>query len=276
MAKIHENEMKRSLKAVVLDWAGTTVDFGCMAPVVGFQTVLERRGIRVGTEQIRQFMGRAKRDHIRAILELESISRQWAAIHGDVPQQSDVESLYVDFIEVQEKFIRDGAKLIPGCVDAIRECRNRGLKIGSSTGYFQEQMDTLVPLAAQQGYAPDAIVCANDIPAGRPAPWEIFENAKRLDIYPMNTIVKVDDTVVGIQAGINAGAWTVGVYETGNLVGLNEADLRSLPESQQQELCKTARHALDAAGAHLTIPSIATLPLAIDRIEERILTGERP
>jgi phosphonoacetaldehyde hydrolase len=266
----------RALQALVLDWAGTTVDFGCMAPVAGFQTVLHRRGIRIDAKQVRQFMGRAKRDHIQAILELDDVARQWTTVRGTPPKASDVEILYTDFIEVQQDFIRDGAQLIPGCLEAIEECRNRGLKIGSSTGYFQEQMDTLVPLAAQQGYHPDAIICANDVPAGRPAPWEIFENAKLLDVFPMNTIVKVDDTVVGIEAGRNAGAWTIGIYETGNLVGLRESDLRSLPEIEQQRLCESAKETLHRAGAHATIASIADLPTALNQIEERIAAGEAP
>jgi phosphonoacetaldehyde hydrolase len=267
---------KRALKAIVLDWAGTTVDFGCMAPVAGFQTVLQRRGIRVDAKQVRQFMGRAKRDHIRAILELDEVARQWTTIHGRLPQASDVELLYTDFIEVQQDFIRDGAQLIPGCLEAIEECRNRGLKIGSSTGYFQEQMDTLVPLAAQQGYRPDAIVCANNVPAGRPAPWEVIENAKLLDVYPMNAIVKVDDTVVGIEAGRNAGAWTIGIYETGNLVGLRERELRSLPVIEQRQLFESGKDTLCRAGAHATIASIAGLPTALDQIEQRIAKGETP
>jgi phosphonoacetaldehyde hydrolase len=175
-----------------------------MAPVSGFLAALGNRGVQVDASEIRQFMGRAKRDHIRAILELDNVARQWEAGHGVAPVAADVESLYADFMHVQDDLLRASAKLIPGCIEAIRECRNRGLKIGSSTGYFREQMDILVPLAAEQGYKPDVIVCADDIPAGRPAPWEIFENSKLLGVSPMSAIAKVDDTVVGIEAGRNA------------------------------------------------------------------------
>jgi phosphonoacetaldehyde hydrolase len=264
------------LKAVVLDWAGTTVDFGCRAPVLGFVAAMDRRGIKVAEKQVRQFMGRAKRDHIRAMLALDDVARQWKQVLGAVPQESDVEAVYQDFVSVQDDLIRDCGGLIPGCIAAIDECRRRGLKIGSSTGYFQEQMNILAPIAARQGYEPDALVCANDVPAGRPAPWEIFENAKRLDVYPMDAIVKVDDTVVGVEAGLNAGTWTVGISEAGNLVGLSESELASLDASSRRTLVDGARDALCGAGAHDVIASIAELPAALDRISARIESGERP
>ncbi|PJO45375.1 phosphonoacetaldehyde hydrolase, partial [Lysinibacillus xylanilyticus] len=35
------------VKGVIFDWAGTTVDFGCFAPVNVFLTVFEDAGIEV-------------------------------------------------------------------------------------------------------------------------------------------------------------------------------------------------------------------------------------
>jgi phosphonoacetaldehyde hydrolase len=267
---------KRTLKAVVLDWAGTTVDYGCMAPVAAFQAALKGRDIQVHSKQVREFMGRSKRDHIRSILELDDVKRQWVKLHGADPGPEDVESLYQDFVAVQDAFIRESARLIPGCAAAIANCRSRGLKIGSSTGYFREQMDILAPIAAQNGYAPDTMICANDIPAGRPEPFEIYENAKQLNVESMRDIVKVDDTVVGIQAGINAGSWTVGVCDSGNLVGMGEEELNSLSESDRRKLVDDAASALRKAGAHVVISTIADLPGAIDQLEQQIACGAQP
>jgi len=274
MESPRKNPSRGALQALVLDWAGTTIDFGCIAPVAGFLAVLRNKGIEIDPKQVRQFMGRSKRDHIRAMLDLDNVSRQWKKKYGALPGPTDVESLYVGFMEVQEEFLRASAQLIPGTVEAIRQCRNRGLKIGTSTGYFREQMDILAPLAAEQGYTPDTIVCADDIPAGRPAPWEIIENAKLLGGLPANRIVKVDDTVVGIEAGINAGAWTVGIYATGNLVGLSKNELFSLPENERLQLLECARCALEQAGANLCIATIADLPAALDELEQRIAQNE--
>ena len=69
-------------------------------------------------------------------------------------------------------------------------------------------MDVVVPIASASGYSPEVVLCAEDAPQGRPAPWLIFECARRLNVFPLNHIIKVDDTIVGIQAGLNAGTWT--------------------------------------------------------------------
>jgi phosphonoacetaldehyde hydrolase len=45
------------VRAVVLDWAGTAVDFGCMGPVAVFQEVFARRGVEVTVHEARAPMG---------------------------------------------------------------------------------------------------------------------------------------------------------------------------------------------------------------------------
>jgi phosphonoacetaldehyde hydrolase len=151
-----------------------------------------------------------------------------------------------------------------------------GLRIGSSTGYTQELMDILVPLARAQGYSPDAIVCASDVSPGRPAPWMCFENARRLGVYPMESIVKVDDTVVGIEAGLNAGMWTVGIARSGNIVGLSEVELNQLAPGEQRARIEAATRELEFGGAHLVIETIANLPAALVQFGQRLQQGERP
>jgi phosphonoacetaldehyde hydrolase len=150
------------------------------------------------------------------------------------------------------------------------------MKIGSSTGYVREMMDILMPLAATQGYKPDAMVCAIDIKEGRPAPWLNLELARRLDVFPLASIVVVDDTRVGIQAGLNAGMWTVAVVRTGNEIGLGREQIKSLPADHLQTMLDAARARLADAGAHYVVDSVAELMPAIDDIERRLASGERP
>ena len=80
-------------------------------------------------------------------------------------------------------------------------------------------MEVVIPIAASQNYSPDVVVCSDDVPAGRPAPWSNLKAAQLLDVYPMNAITVVDDTRVGIEAGLNAGMITVAVSLTGNAPG---------------------------------------------------------
>ena len=122
----------------------------------------------------------------------------------------------------------------------------------------------------------DAVLCASDVPVGRPAPWLFFENARRMDVYPMAAIVKVDDTTVGVEAGVNAGAWAVGVAASGNLVGLSRDELAALPDEDRTGRVAAAREALFAAGAHLVVDTVADLPNALGAIETALAQGERP
>jgi phosphonoacetaldehyde hydrolase len=158
----------------------------------------------------------------------------------------------------------------------VEDCRSRGIAVGSSTGYTQELMDILVPLASKQGYQPDAIVCASDVSPGRPAPWMCFENARRIGVYPMEAIVKVDDTTVGIEAGLNAGMWTIGIARSGNLVGLSEDELDKLTKEEQQRRVDAAAAELYRCGAHYVINSIADMPGVLRQIGDEMSNGGRP
>jgi phosphonoacetaldehyde hydrolase len=103
-----------------------------------------------------------------------------------------------------------------------------------------------------------------------------FENARRLGVYPMEAIVKVDDTTVGIEAGLHAGMWTVGIARSGNIVGLSEDELNRLTSQEQRNLIDAATNELARCGAHLVIDTIADLPIALAQIARALRDGERP
>ena len=98
----------------------------------------------------------------------------------------------------------------------------------------------------------------------------------QLDIYPMWRIVKVDDTPVGIEAGKNAGCWTVGVTRTGNGVGLSESEFEALSEEEQTAKIQTAGETLLSAGADYLVESAADLMPILREIDARISSGDRP
>ena len=157
-----------------------------------------------------------------------------------------------------------------------QQLQDAGIKIGSSTGYTRELMQIVSKSAKEQGYIPECVLCAEDAPRGRPAPYLLFEAAKQLDVFPMWTIVKVDDTSVGIQAGRNAGCWSVGVTKSGNGVGLSEQQLQELPEQEVRKKCVAAETQLLDAGAHYTVDSVADLLPVLQLINQRLIAGELP
>lgn len=264
------------IQAVLFDWAGTVVDFGSRAPAATFVRVFGDQGVTITETEAREPMGMAKRAHIETLLQMPAIAERWRQAHGRLPGDADVDRLYQAFLPLQLECLADFADVLPGVADAVAACRERGMKIGSSTGYVREMMDLLMPLAERQGYRPDVMVCASDLREGRPAPWLNLENARRLGVYPLESIVVVDDTRVGIEAARNAGMWAVGVVQTGNEVGLSRAALEALPAAQREKLCANAAARLAQAGAHYTIDSVAELMPVLDEIEARLSAGEKP
>lgn len=265
-----------ALRGVVFDWAGTVIDFGSRAPVVALVALFAGRGLAISEEQARGPMGRHKRDHIRDILSLPAVAAQWKARHGSAFTEADVEAMYQDLLPLTLTAAREHAGLIPSVAALCAELRQRGLRIGSTTGYNAEMMAELVPLAASQGYSPDAVVTVSDVPAGRPAPWMCLRNAERLGIYPMAAVVKVGDTPVDIAEGLNAGMWTVGLAACGNEVGLSEAALAALPAEERARRIEAARVRLREAGAHYVVDHPAELLSVLPQIEARLRRGERP
>ena len=179
-------------------------------------------------EEAREPMGAHKKVHIRRISENPDVAERWEEAHGRLPTEEDVVAMFEEFVPLQLDCLADYAELIPGTLDFVAEARDRGLKIGSTTGYTVEMMDLIKKEAAQRGYEPDHSVSAAEVPEGRPAPWMCLENAKHLGAYPLESIVKVDDTLPGIEEGINAGMWTVGLAKSGNEIGLTESEIEAL------------------------------------------------
>jgi phosphonoacetaldehyde hydrolase len=262
---------------VVFDWAGTLVDHGSLAPTVALIDGFKAFGVTITMDEARQPMGRHKRDHIREILHMPQVIDRWSAAHGRRPDESDVERLFADFIPRQTAVIAQFSDPIPGVQAMLVGLRERGIGVGSCTGYTRVMMDVLLPAAQSRcPELPELVVTPDEVPEGRPAPWMCFVNAMRLGLYPMSALVKVGDTPVDMTEGRNAGMWTVGVTLSGNELGLKWNELWSLDAAQLQPRREHAESRLRDAGAHDVIDSAAELLPVIDELERRIERGERP
>ncbi|MBI4509932.1 MAG: phosphonoacetaldehyde hydrolase [Deltaproteobacteria bacterium] len=264
------------LQAVVLDWAGTTVDYGCLSPTAVFLEVFRKRGVEITLEEARGPMGAHKKDHIRALSRMESVASRWRAAHGKPCTEEDVDAMFREFVPMQVACLADYAALIPGTLEAVQDFRRRGLRIGTSTGYTSEMMEVLVPEARMRGYEPDFIACASDVPCGRPAPWMFYKNAMALGVYPMESLVKIGDTVADVEEGLNAGAWTIGVTKSGNEVGLTEKEVAALSPAELRTRLERAEAKLYKSGAHFVVEGIWAVGPVLDEISARLKHGERP
>jgi len=264
------------LQGVILDWAGTTMDYGCYAPAVVFIEVYKRHGVEITIEEAREPMGAHKKVHIRQISQIPAVAKKWEQAHNRACTEEDVEQMFQEFIPLQIACLADYAELIDGCLEAVQKFRDRGLKIGSTTGYIGEMMSLLLSEAKKRGYEPDSTVCATDVPAGRPEPWMCLKNAENLGIYPMESIVKIGDTLPDIYEGLNAGMWTIGLAKTGNELGLNAKEIEALPPEELQRRLTRANTRMAQAGAHYVVDGIWDCDPIIDDINARLARGEKP
>jgi phosphonoacetaldehyde hydrolase len=236
------------------------------------------KGIEITPDEARGPMGTEKREHIRRLCELAPcIAEAWRTLYGSVPDDTAIMTGFTrTFIPLQMAVIRDSAQLVPCCREVVAALRRRGIRIGANTGYNREMLDTLAAAAAEQGYQPDSNVCATEVPRGRPFPHMSLKNALELELETVQACVKVDDTVPGIEEGLNAGMWTIAVAISGNEIGLSLTDWEALPPLEQQQRRSAAYARLRASGAHYVIESIADLLPTIELIERRLVRGERP
>jgi phosphonoacetaldehyde hydrolase len=264
------------VQAVVLDWAGTAVDYGCMGPVAVFIEAFHRLGVEVTAAEARLPMGLMKKDHVRAMCRMPTVIARWDRVHGRPPEEKDVEAVY-DYVQpLMIGTILRYADPIPGLLDAVAAWRGKGVKIGSCTGYTFAMMQPLLHEVRKRGYSPDSLVCPSDVPAGRPYPWMCYQNAINLEVYPLEAMVKIGDTVSDIQEGLNAGMWTIGVTRTGNELGLTEAEVARLDPAVLHTRLKSIGDRLRTAGAHYVVDGIWECPAVVEGINERLARGERP
>lgn len=254
-------------KGVIFDWAGTMIDFGSFAPTGAFQEAFAAFQVTATVEEARAPMGMAKRDHIKTMLTAPRLSQEWEAARGHAPTEADIDEVYNVFVPLNENVAAKYATLVPGAKEMIDTLRRRGLKIGSTTGYTRSIMEQVLPVARDQGYEPDNLVCSDDLKEGRPGPLGMYQCCVDLCIHPVSALIKVDDTVPGIEEGVSAGCLTIGVALSGNYVGLTPNELAELDQPTLEAKRMAATQKLTGAGADHVIDSVADLATLLEEIQ---------
>ena len=103
-----------------------------------------------------------------------------------------------------------------------------------------------------------------------------LQNVINLNVSPVAACVKVDDTVPGVEEGLNAGMWTIGLAVSGNEVGLPRAEVAKLEPSVLAARRQRAYTRMHQAGAHYVVDDITGVMPCLDDIERRMALGERP
>src|SRR5580698_3104220 len=240
------------------------VDFGSEAPVKALIEAFGAEGVVIDAAAARRDMGKAKIDHVQALVADATVAAAWRGRHGRLPNAGDVEILMARLGPLMRDYAVRASTLIPGARATFDRLRSAGLRVASSTGYTREMMQPVLARAAEQGYVPEHVVCSGETPAGRPSPLMIYKACAELGVWPLSRVVKVDDAEAGIAEGKAAGAFTVGVA-SGNALGLSLEDLQALPASERADRIAAASQTLRDAGADLVIDSVATLVPELER-----------
>lgn len=247
-------------EAVIFDWAGTTVDYGCFAPVQAFIEVFKQYGIEPTMEETRKPMGMLKWDHIKTMLQMERIGKEFERIYGRAFTDNDVDEMYSKFEEKLLGILDQFAEPKDYVVETIAELRRAGLKIGSTTGYTDVMMEIVTREAKRAGYEPDCWFSPDSTNhVGRPYPYMIFRNMEALKVTSADRVIKVGDTISDIKEGKNAGVFTIGIIEGSSEMGLTRDEYDALDEDTRinKNLEVTKRY-LDA-GADLVLQDIRGL-----------------
>lgn len=259
------------IKMCVLDTAGVVCDGpqnlshiypgddfkGSKTPVIPFTEVLIRRNIFVDWATVRKPMGVFKRTHLKMLLEDESVNIQFRKEYGRNWTEKDLDEMFEEFKKLlNEVVVREElARPIPGTRECLDKLREANIIVGCDTGYTKEASDSLRRLLMEKHGIEFDVTTDSETIKGRPSPFMLFYCMDKANVYPVEAVVKVDDTAAGIYEGRNAGAWTIGIYGTGS--------------SSYDEL--------DLAKPDFLIPSIKYVPeLIFCQIEPRLRRGELP
>jgi phosphonoacetaldehyde hydrolase len=264
------------VRAVILDWAGTAIDFGCFGSIQPFIDTFNQNWVETSSEQIREYAGLSCWDHLLALLQTEPVSAKWLEVYGSPPSEHDLERLHRSIERMVSSDLIHYSDLVPGLPEVVFELRKRGIKIGSTSSHGSHEMEPLIEAVREKGFAPDAIVCSSDVPAGRPYPWMCYQNAISLEVYPLEALVKIGGTVSGIQEGLNAGMWTIAVMQTSSILGLSQDEIDRMDQAEFRLKLDRAGKKFSDVGAHFVVSGIMDCLEIIDRINQKLKLGERP
>ena len=275
---VFNRSYRGKVKAVILDWSGTTVDAYVVAPAVVFVEVFKKHGVEISMVEARGPMGLRKDLHIKMLTQEPEIAERWKAVHGSTPGQAEVDAMFADFVPMQLACLHKYTDLLPGVAEVTQRLQARGIKIGSTTGFVRSMVDVLEAASAKQGYKPDASVAGDEVVHGaRPTPHMVYKNLDLLGIHTIHSVVKVDDTVSGIGEAQNAGCWGVGVVRHSNYMDVDTPEQgAALSEAEIARRMAKTQDILEKAGAHYVIDSLADIEPVIEDINARLARGEKP
>jgi len=269
------------IRACIFDLGGTIVDRYSLTPLIAFRKAFKNYGIDLCPSLIRRDMGLNKMDHIDKIFEDSDIQKQWLGRNLERIDDRMKKELFKNFSNIQKIETIERMKIIPQTKKCIQYLQDNDILTGVTTGFDYEQTMRVKSLLEVYNIHLDSYVSSTclDLPS-RPQPYMIHKNMDNLKLDDPKRIIKLDDTVSGIQEGLNAGCLTVGVARWSINMGINNyedmmrldnvimdgSNNYSLNYHDQKEKLKKSREILEKSGAHYVIDTLEELPGIIEHI----------
>ena len=275
---VYTRTYKGKVRGLILDWSGSVADAYVIAPAIVFVEVFARQGVEVSMEEAREPMGLRKDLHIAEMTRDPEIRERWYKAKGSYPTQDDVDRMYSDYVPIQLDCLRQYSQLLPGVIETAKKIQADGMKIGSTTGFVRSMVDILLEEARKQGFHPDATVAGDEVVNGaRPKPFMLYRNLDLMDVHPIQSVIKMDDTGGGVSEGLEAGCWTVGLARYSNYMNINSVEeAESISEDEIQRRLAKSRDMLIKSGAHYVINEFSELLDVIPDVNARLSRGEKP
>lgn len=196
------------IELVVLDIAGTTVqEHG--AVYVALREAVEAAGGSPTSAEIEHWMGADKRT---------AITRMLSTGQSADPPADVVDAAFSDFhARLTAAYADRPPTALPGVTDALAKLRAAGVKSALTTGFDRHVVDQVLAAVGWDESVIDAVVCTDDVPLGRPAPYMIFRAMEATAVQDVASVLTAGDTIRDLQAGTNAGAGMVVGVLTGGM-----------------------------------------------------------
>jgi phosphonatase-like hydrolase len=179
--------------------AGTTVADRGDVPAA-FTEALAEAGITTSAAQLSDVRGSSKRDAVRRLL-------------GAAATDADVARVYDNFTKrLSARYANGGAAPIAGAAEQIARLRAHGVRVALNTGFDRAITSQLLDALGWRDMA-DAVICGDDVAAGRPAPDMIRAAMRRCGVTNAADVANVGDTTLDLEAAHAAGTgWNIGVW----------------------------------------------------------------
>lgn len=200
---------------VVFDLVGTTVLADDAVPRA-FAAAVAAEGLTLTAAQIHAVRGATKRLALAQLLP---------AGPGHALR---VERAYARFQDrLRAAYSPATVRAVPGALEAMAALRAAGVRVALNTGFDRALTAHLLAALGWHEVA-DAVVCGDDVAAGRPAPDLIRAAMAATDVRDAAAVANVGDTALDLRAGAAAGVgWNIGVWSGAH----DRATLEAVPHT---------------------------------------------